>query len=240
MNKSVIVIGNGSSLRDSNLGNKIDEFDEVIRINNWKTTLFEKDVGSKITIWVMYNPKVTMPIFINGYTELGLDMNQIKDTLKELKEIWFVCWKFENLLENWKDNQLIKDLGVYDRCKRHLSIQTSKKIRGITDPPSTGFSLLYILSQMYEPFYITGFDFGNILTPNAKYHHYFGNKMSANNTAREIHHLQFEYWYISNLIKEGKIRLINRDTIIEPSRIKNTHKTSSYCDKCKSLSLLYD
>lgn len=48
---STIVIGNGTSLIEKELGNHIDAFDEVIRFNAYKTDGLEKFTGSKTTIW---------------------------------------------------------------------------------------------------------------------------------------------------------------------------------------------
>ena len=126
---SIILVGNGASLRDGNLGSKIDEFDEIIRINNWKTKLFEKSAGNKTTVWAMYNPLKCAVGFINNYRELGLSTDDIKELVKPVREIWYVCWNPENILTNWKINQSIKDIDAYDKCKRHISIRTSKQIR---------------------------------------------------------------------------------------------------------------
>lgn len=46
-----ILVGNGASLSGSKLGPKIDAFDEVLRFNDFVTSGFEADVGTKTTIW---------------------------------------------------------------------------------------------------------------------------------------------------------------------------------------------
>lgn len=50
-NKSVIVIGNSPMSLGSNMGSKIDEFEVVIRFNNFVTEGYNQDVGSKTNIW---------------------------------------------------------------------------------------------------------------------------------------------------------------------------------------------
>lgn len=50
---STIVVGNGGSLLDREMGNLIDSYDTVVRINRCKTDGFEKHVGSKTDIWVV-------------------------------------------------------------------------------------------------------------------------------------------------------------------------------------------
>lgn len=49
--KSFAIIGNGPSLKDQNLGSIIDEYDYIVRVNNYNITGFEKDVGHKINLW---------------------------------------------------------------------------------------------------------------------------------------------------------------------------------------------
>ena len=47
--KRVIIVGNADTLTGKNLGSVIDSYDEVIRINNFKTKGYEADVGTKTT-----------------------------------------------------------------------------------------------------------------------------------------------------------------------------------------------
>lgn len=48
---NVIIVGNGGSLLDSNLGSEIDSFDLVIRMGCFKIKGFERNVGEKVNIW---------------------------------------------------------------------------------------------------------------------------------------------------------------------------------------------
>lgn len=48
---SCILVGNGSSLLDSNYGSVIDSYDNVIRFNRFKTGGFECNSGVKTTKW---------------------------------------------------------------------------------------------------------------------------------------------------------------------------------------------
>lgn len=48
---SVVVVGNGSSLLGSGLGNVIDAHDEVVRFNRFEIGSFAADVGQRTTIW---------------------------------------------------------------------------------------------------------------------------------------------------------------------------------------------
>lgn len=55
-----IIVGNGASLLGRSLGSLIDTYEEVVRFNEFKTEGFEKDVGTKTTVW-FYNHDVGHP-----------------------------------------------------------------------------------------------------------------------------------------------------------------------------------
>ena len=47
---SIILVGNGPSILENEFGSKIDEFDKVVRFNNFEVEGYEKHVGSKCNI----------------------------------------------------------------------------------------------------------------------------------------------------------------------------------------------
>ncbi|XP_038572866.1 CMP-N-acetylneuraminate-beta-1,4-galactoside alpha-2,3-sialyltransferase-like isoform X3 [Micropterus salmoides] len=52
--KTCIIVGNGGILTNKSLGQRIDEVDVVVRLNEAPVKGFEKDVGSKTTIRITY------------------------------------------------------------------------------------------------------------------------------------------------------------------------------------------
>jgi hypothetical protein len=50
--KTIAVVGNGPSELGKNKGAEIDGHDIVVRFNNYQTTGFEEDYGSKTDVWV--------------------------------------------------------------------------------------------------------------------------------------------------------------------------------------------
>ncbi|XP_036971036.1 ST3 beta-galactoside alpha-2,3-sialyltransferase 3a isoform X3 [Acanthopagrus latus] len=52
--KTCIIVGNGGILANKSLGQKIDEIDVVVRLNEAPVKGFEKDVGSKTTMRITY------------------------------------------------------------------------------------------------------------------------------------------------------------------------------------------
>ncbi|XP_038634504.1 CMP-N-acetylneuraminate-beta-galactosamide-alpha-2,3-sialyltransferase 4-like isoform X4 [Scyliorhinus canicula] len=57
--KKCVIIGNGYTLRNSSLGETINEYDIVIRINDAPVRGYEKDVGSKTTLRFFYPESAT-------------------------------------------------------------------------------------------------------------------------------------------------------------------------------------
>ncbi|GCB74560.1 hypothetical protein scyTo_0003651 [Scyliorhinus torazame] len=57
--KRCVIIGNGNTLRNSSIGQTINEYDVVIRLNNAPVRGYEKDVGNKTTLRIFYPESAT-------------------------------------------------------------------------------------------------------------------------------------------------------------------------------------
>jgi len=214
MNKSILLVGNGGSLIGSNLGNKIDEFDEVIRINEGKTKGWERDAGMRFTIWSTYNPEAKFNKFVKGYKSRNYSEEQIEDLLKELRELWYLSPRLDHL-HPWN----YKLYNLEKLVKRHESPVIMREISRTIKEPTTGFILIYLLSKMYDKFYITGFDFLGHSHIKPQYHHYFGNNPVENVEKEQIliRDLDGEYNYTKSLVDNNKIIYLKEDTDIEKS-----------------------
>lgn len=237
--KSVLLIGNGGSLLDSNLGKKIDEFDEVIRINEAKTKGWEKDVGTKFTIWCTYNPNKKFNKFLEGYKNRNYSMDKIWDIVKGINEIWYVAPRMD-LLNVWV-TETTKKLHLDDRIIRYESIPTMRKINKLIPKATTttGFILINILTMMYDHIYIVGFDFIGLREP-IKYHHYFSTGNPTDIHKDTVHQLADEMEYTNNLIDEGKVIYLTKDTKIKKSKYIYKDILQYTCNNCGRINYLYD
>lgn len=235
MGKSVIIVGNGRSLKESGLGKKIDEFDEVIRINDWKTEGFEEDAGLKTTVWVLYNPSKKAYRFIDKYEKMGYDIKQMKETVKSLKEIWYICWKPDNLINAWKDDKFIDKLGINHVVKRHQSVTASKRNRRIVEYPTTGFNAILTLLTMYDKVYLAGFDFAGAMNKSLTKHHYYDEKTIN----IDIHDPEAEYEHALKLIDEGRLEFLTKDTEIQKAKYIGGDIRTMTCSSCGKDSRLY-
>jgi hypothetical protein len=179
MNKSVIIIGNGPSLLEKENGKIIDEFDEVVRFNNFKIKGFEKNVGTKITYW---------------YNTIGSE--KIQNPPEQI--IWH-SWQ-------WDEE---KDLKYKEFLKNHPNAKKTKKetileIKEYTGEKeyshySTGAIAIWNILKEYSNVTITGFDWWE----NKGKHHYHNN-----GTIGTIHKPEKEFILIKKLIKEHKLKFL--------------------------------
>lgn len=232
---SIIIIGNGASLKDSNLGSKIDEFDEVIRINEAKTKEFEKDAGMKFTIWSTFNPDKRVMKFIKSYqNNHNYSMTDIKELVKDVHEIWYVGAR-PDCSRQWKSKWVV-DIGLQDSIKRHASPLTIRKIKRVIEYPTTGFVLIWLFSLMYDKIYLAGFDFGGITDPTLEFHHYFRDTPKYD---EDTHNFQNEYEAVCSWIHMGKVEHLTLDTNIKKGKYIYDDVIEKHCSHCNKTSYLY-
>jgi hypothetical protein len=195
MDKKIIVIGNGSSVLDHELGDTINSFEEVVRFNDYKIDGYEKYVGSKTTIWARSNSKKTQE----------RDWGQFKRVI--------VCspeWNYSNIAqlirkkvngESVPKEQslcLQNELGLPGRKRRADGTYQ----RGW---PSTGLLALNYLLKEYKCIYIYGFDHFREIDCFPR--HYYKNKEKMERTGVHMGHLEREW--IQSRLTENKFKLLH-------------------------------
>ena len=60
LNKNILLIANGESILNNDFGNKIDQYDYVVRFNDFIIENNESKIGSKLNYWVS-NGKANNP-----------------------------------------------------------------------------------------------------------------------------------------------------------------------------------
>jgi len=128
---SVVVIGNGPSALKTRCGPKIDEFDVVVRLNNFRLQGYEEHVGSKTTIWARN---------VNAGDVATRDPNQFDELLicpqlLELRWAAHLRW-FSGLLPLTKlvkgvPNARVVPAEVVERVTREAGLSTGWVARGL-------------------------------------------------------------------------------------------------------------
>jgi hypothetical protein len=195
--KKVLIIGNGPSALENNLGDRIDsnEFDIVCRINrghkqdNGVLNIgFEKQVGSRCDVWFCSDLRI----------KLALERSN------EYEQIFIYCPAFKyNSLKDSINNETHKNVYL-------LTPEYEESINQISNfkPqwPSTGIIAMHFLAGIDDlDIYIYGFD-----TYDSKYdnHHYFENKPNKYKDKTGVDHSPAkEKYYIDYMLKNNKIKI---------------------------------
>ena len=128
---SIVLVGNGSSIRDKENGKLIDSFDTVVRFNSYKIKGFEKHTGIKTDIWFTVN------------------RGHIKD-VDTYKYVYTHSWeKNENKCEI---TSYIREYVEAEKINHDLILSIPIKA------PSTGLIAIYYFIEKYGSVTITGFD----------------------------------------------------------------------------------
>ena len=144
--KDVAIVGGAGGLFNSNLGNKIDAHQIVIRINRGILIKDEKHQGKKIDYWAYPNPSKIWDIHGKfKYKTIHLD---------KLRRDYYNYEKWKGIETDYYIPIEIID-QLYD-AKIKYGKSNSKNI---TDKPSSGLNLLYYLTKCNtEKITLYGFD----------------------------------------------------------------------------------
>ncbi|MBK6949573.1 MAG: glycosyltransferase family 29 protein [Haliscomenobacter sp.] len=185
--KSIIIVGNGPSLLEMELGKRIDTFENIVRFNGFRTKGYEKFVGSKTTIWSrwyslshMQSPQTFREIWLNI---------PIRDRDNEkLKKAFNMLKKYDNPIE------IIPNTDVAYKLQVDLfgSIHSEKW-------PSSGLlAIAHALAMNYEVV-IAGIDSWRM----EPFHYYEVHDRSNSN-----HDSVVEKKYIEQLLSTKRIKFL--------------------------------
>ena len=189
---SILIIGNGPSASQHNLGNQIDSFDQVVRINNFVTKDMEDQVGSRTDIWV------------NGANQ-GLQKRTI------LPENIIVMIPPVVLQRKGEDihPRIVRRLSTENYTLLSLDIMEKMESRCGLDRPTTGFFAIYFFYLLGLDITLHGFDFFVGSTA-----HYFDGPikrwLKEKGVIRKAgkHNVSGEKEFVEDLIQKGKIKLL--------------------------------
>ena len=229
----VLLVGNGGSLKDNNISDKIDSFDIVCRFN-WGGSKVSFDkysnfIGTKKNIWFNFNisnlikdRKLTINPYnieyLNSYDKIyvsGIDWvtyPQVKATTNSFENFIDLTSEQFDLLRN---SDLINLNEIFETELNNVWIFPNNYSETITldipllseNIPTTGIKAIHFLLKQYDKLYLCGFD-------GFKSSHFYGDdehndivKLGYEND--EGHSGKREMEYIKKLEKDNKIEFIN-------------------------------
>ncbi|XP_064424755.1 CMP-N-acetylneuraminate-beta-galactosamide-alpha-2,3-sialyltransferase 4 [Latimeria chalumnae] len=182
--KTCVVVGNGYIIKNSSLGNEIDKYDVVIRLNSGPVRGYEKDVGTKTTMRLFYPESAildtykhdtsdTLEVFV-PYKEN--DLRWLKSNLYNEQRSLRGLWKSAPLI--WNVNpQNVRILHPYFNFKAGtdmLNATSKKPIR-----PTIGFVAITAALHYCDVVHIAGFGYPKMSDGNQLIHYFRKDTMNV-------------------------------------------------------------
>ena len=197
-NDRVIIVGSSPIVLNNEFGKIIDEYDIVVRFNDYQTINYEKYVGSKTSIWVI-NDKY-------GIDLLTKHQKWLSDNIHV--NILVMCL-YKNKLGHITYDQNFDKIGNFylkSDIKNNLLFMSKDFMKSIGNRfniiPSSGISAILNFMQLYNNITITGFNFLVEVGNHNKFHYYsddIHNKPFSHNS-------QDEKKIVTKLIEDSKIK----------------------------------
>lgn len=186
LKQKIIIVGNGPSLLKSKMGGKIDQFENIVRFNNFKIKGYEQNVGTKITIWSKW---YAIPLNKEAIHSKLIWLNiPLADRTSEKIKIGI-----DSVKELSCKVEIIPELNVIFKLQSQMFGTISHKW------PSSGIlAIEHALSKNYEVS-IAGMDSWQ----NEPFHYY-----EVHNRSRTRHVEQLEREYISELNQKGILEIL--------------------------------
>ncbi|MBT3254089.1 MAG: hypothetical protein HN995_10510 [Candidatus Marinimicrobia bacterium] len=189
---SILIIGNGPSAAEHELGKEIDNFDQIIRINNYVTHNLETHVGSRTDIW------------INGANQGLKRRTDIPENILVMIPPVVLKRKGDAI-----HPRIEKRLGTNKYELLPLEIMSEMESSCGLDRPTTGFFAIYFCYLLGLDVTLHGFDFFVGSTA-----HYFDSPLKRWLKEKGIirkagkHDVSGEKEFVESLIRQGKIKLL--------------------------------
>ena len=193
--KNILIIGNGRSVLNQELGKYVDSFSLVGRINNYSIDNYSKFIGNKTNIW--FN---------------GANQNLKKQKYIPNEVIVFIPPEIMRRKQNNIHKRIINRLNVEENHYSLIPLETMEKyesISGIKRLTTGTASILWAIDNI-ETVVIYGFDF--FIDSKSHYNENIINKFLIDwgiNRKGGKHNMQEEKMFINQLIKEKKVTLLN-------------------------------
>lgn len=192
---TIVVIGNGTSVLEREMGDIINAFQHVVRFNDFQIKGYERYIGSKTTIWARSNSNITQDRVYGNFDQVLIvspewNYNNVSKFVKGHKNAFAIPMEYVIFLQ--------EEMGLSGRTKDD---KQKKLIKGW---PSTGLITLYFLLKRYKEVYIYGFDY--FREEEGASRHYYNGKEIINS---HVHNSSVEEKWVRTKIKENRIRLLN-------------------------------
>ncbi|XP_050777643.1 CMP-N-acetylneuraminate-beta-galactosamide-alpha-2,3-sialyltransferase 4 isoform X3 [Gopherus flavomarginatus] len=207
------VVGNGHRLRNSSMGEAINKYDVVIRLNNAPVHGYEADVGSKTTMRLFYPESAHFdPRRENNPDTLlvlvpfkPMDFQWLEMILNDKKRIRKGFWKQPPLI--WDANpEQVRILNPYfmEITAAKLLNLSMKQPRKIKQKPTTGLLAITLALHFCDLVHIAGFGYPNSANKKQSIHYY--EQITLKSMAASEHNVSHEALAIKRMLELGVVK----------------------------------
>ncbi|XP_032627910.1 CMP-N-acetylneuraminate-beta-galactosamide-alpha-2,3-sialyltransferase 4 isoform X4 [Chelonoidis abingdonii] len=207
------VVGNGHRLRNSSMGEAINKYDVVIRLNNAPVHGYEADVGSKTTMRLFYPESAHFdPRRENNPDTLlvlvpfkPMDFQWLEMILNDKKRIRKGFWKQPPLI--WDANpEQVRILNPYfmEITAAKLLNLSMKQPRKIKQKPTTGLLAITLALHFCDLVHIAGFGYPNSANKKQTIHYY--EQITLKSMAASEHNVSHEALAIKRMLELGVVK----------------------------------
>lgn len=188
-----VLMGNSPKILDYKLGERIDQFDYVVRINDAPTENYEEKVGSKTDLTIL-NRTVQKESDVGNLTEREGILSKFESDVLLYPSTFVVEENAEEKLNNARNiYRISKEFREYkEAVEKQLEIEKM----------STGLFSTIFLIHIYETITLLNFDF---YTSKGSYHYW----EDFNGGDTSCHNFEREKEFIKRLAGNGKIRYVS-------------------------------
>ena len=180
----IIIIGNAPNNLDNEFGKLIDSFNIIIRFNEFVIKDYEKNIGTKTSIWV-----------INDWVAIDL-LNKYENWLENnihVKILIVIPYRTNEPEKYYKQRyELINDFYNKSSIKNKVDFINKDFVKKIQEKyefnntwPSTGLITILYFIEYYKDINITGFNFFQKVKESDNIHYYNSNDISSHNGDKE-------------------------------------------------------
>ncbi|KAL1787952.1 type 2 lactosamine alpha-2,3-sialyltransferase isoform X1 [Sigmodon hispidus] len=216
--KRCVVVGNGGVLKNKTLGEKIDSYDVIIRMNKGPVLGHEEDVGRRTTFRLFYPESVfSDPTHNDPNTTAVLIVFKPHD----VKWLWQVMsghrintnsfWKKPALNLIYKQYQIrILDPYIIREAAYHL-LHFPQVFPRNEKPqhPTTGIIAITLAFHICSEVHLAGFKY-NTQDPHSLLH-YYGNATMSLMSKNAYHNLTAEQLFLNSIIEKNMVINLTQD-----------------------------
>jgi lipopolysaccharide biosynthesis glycosyltransferase len=219
--KNVLIIGNSPSLLEKEYGKLIDNYDYVVRLNDYEVKGYESNVGTKTDCW-----------FTGGGHKTSIKNRKVDNT------DYVICPGVTQyrIAEKFIIEKVKQNLGIFNTDLKILNKKLVNQMHSIAklDYASTGLmAIVYFSHILKKNVSIIGFDFFQSYN-----HHYYDNRKT---TISSAHKFDQEKAFIDKAIKYGRIKVLHQTELPSKSSIDSINvKNNINLKKTALFSLVTD